>query len=282
VFAFRANKLYTKYKKLGNSKRGLSMNVHSGPKALTEYILYLSKHKANKRFIILLVQGFLAGLYIAIGAIGSLKVSASVTTPGLGNFLGAVVFPVGIIAIILMQAELFTSDCMVMVAVYAGRTKINKTIRILFLIVFANLLGAIFAAFLTRTSGIFDEAAANLVIAKALHKAHMPIGQLFASSILCNIIVCTGVCLAYSCKEEITKIVVLWLTITVFILSGTEHIVANMYYLFAALFHGAELTAKDIAYHLAVSGVGNFIGGGIIVSGINYLLAYRDIEKVKN
>ncbi|HHV29519.1 formate/nitrite transporter family protein [Acetivibrio mesophilus] len=257
------------------------MDVHSGPKALTEYILYQSKHKANKRFIILLVQGFLAGLYIAIGAIGSLKVAASVTTPGIGNFLGAAVFPIGIIAIILMQAELFTSDCMVMVAVYAGRTKINKTIRILCLIIFSNLLGAIFAAFLTQTSGIFDDAATNLVIAKALHKVHMPIGQLFASSVLCNIIVCTGVCLAYSCKEEITKIIVLWLTIAVFILSGTEHVVANMYYLFAALFSGAGLTAKDIIYHLAVSGFGNFIGGGIIVSGINYLLAYRDIEKVK-
>ncbi len=257
------------------------MTTHSGPKALTEYILYQSKHKANKRFIILLVQGFLAGLYIAIGAIGSLKLSASITDPGIGNFLGALVFPLGIIAIILMQAELYTSDCMVMTAVYAGRTKISKIIRILCLIIASNLIGAIFAAFFTRISGIFDGAVIQLIIDKALHKVHMPIGQLFSSAILCNIIVCTGVCLAYSCKEEITKIVVLWLAIAVFVLSGTEHVVANMYYLFTALFYGAELTAKDIFYNLAVCGVGNYIGGGIIVSGINYLLAYRDIEKEK-
>lgn len=258
------------------------MTIHSGPKALTEYVLYQSKHKANKRWIILLIQGILAGMYIAIGAIGSLKVAASVAHPGLGNFLGALVFPVGIIAIILMQAELFTSDCMVMVAVYAGRTKVTRIIRILFLIIAANLLGAITVAFLTQASGIFDESVINLVSDKALHKVHMPIGQLFTSAILCNIIVCTGVCLAYSCKEEITKIVVLWLSIAVFVLSGTEHVVANMYYLFIALFSGAELTIKDIFYNLAVSGIGNFIGGGIIVSGINYLLAYRDIEKEKD
>ncbi len=258
------------------------MTIHSGPKALTEYILYHSKHKANKRLIILLIQGILAGIYIAIGAIGCLKVAASITTPGLGNFLGALVFPVGIIAIILMQAELFTSDCMVMIAVYAGRTKITRTIRILFLIILANLLGAIFVAFLTKTSGIFDETVIDMVNNKALHKVHMPIGQLFFSAILCNIIVCTGVCLAYSCKEEITKIAVLWLSIAVFVLSGTEHVVANMFYLFMSLFSGVEVTAKDIFYNLAVSGIGNFIGGGIIVSGINYLLAYRDIEKVKD
>ncbi|HHW46864.1 MAG TPA: formate/nitrite transporter family protein [Clostridiales bacterium] len=255
------------------------MSIHSGPKALTEYILYQSKHKANKRFIILLIQGFLAGMYISIGAIASLKLSASITIPGLGNFLGALAFPIGIIAIILMQAELFTSDCMVMVAVFSGRTRLRRIFKILLLILVSNLFGAAFTALLTKSSGIFNQAVIDLLVEKSLQKVYMPIGQLFASAIICNIIVCTGVCLAYSCKEEIAKIVVLWLSIAVFVISGTEHIVANMYYLFAALFFGANLTIKDILYNLAVSGIGNFIGGGIIVSGINYLLAYRDIEK---
>lgn len=261
------------------NRKDFVMTTNSGPKALAEYVLYQSRHKANKRFIVLLMQGILAGLYIAIGAIGSLKLSASVTIPGLGNFLGALVFPLGIIAVILMQAELFTSDCMVMIAVYAGRTKIRKIFRILGIIIVSNLLGAIFAAFLTRVSGIFDEVLVNLVIDKAFHKVNMPIGQLFASAVLCNIIVCTGVCLAYSCKDLIAKIVALWLAITVFVLSGTEHVVANMYYLFIALFCGAELSAMGIFYNLVISGIGNFIGGGIIVSGINYILAYKDIEK---
>ncbi|NLM35693.1 MAG: formate/nitrite transporter family protein [Clostridiales bacterium] len=257
------------------------MISHSGPKALTEYILYQSKNKASKRALVLLFQGILAGIYISIGAIGSLKLSASVTSPGLGNFLGALVFPIGIIAIILVQAELFTSDCMVMLSVYTGRTKIRKTLRILLLIIFSNLLGAIFVAFLTKTSGIFGQAVTDLVIEKAVHKVHMPFVELFTSSILCNIIVCTGVCLAYSCKDEIAKIAALWFAIVVFVLSGTEHVVANMYYLFIGLFSGADIGIKDIFYNLAVSGIGNFIGGGIIVSGINYILVFRDIEKLK-
>lgn len=255
------------------------MQIHSGPKALTEYVLYQSKHKASKSFMILLVQGILAGMYIAIGAIGYFKLAASVSDTGLGAFLGAFVFPVGIIAILLMQAELFTSDTMVMVAVYAKRTKIHKTLGILILIFTANMIGAIAVALLTKASGIFNEATMAMVIDKALHKVHMPVGQLLVSAILCNIIVCTGVCLAYSCKDEIPKIVVVWLAITVFVLSGTEHVVANMYYLFLAYFGGANLTLIDIFYNLSVAAIGNFIGGGIIVSGINYLLAYKDIEK---
>lgn len=255
------------------------MQIHSGPKALTEYILYQSKHKANKTFIILLIQGILAGIYISIGAIGYIKLSAGITAPGLGAFLGACVFPVGIIAILLMQAELYTSDSMVMLAVYAKRTKLNKILKILLLILVANLIGGIFVAFLAQSSGIMNEATLLLLIEKATHKVHMPLGQLLASSILCNIIVSTGVCLAYSCQEEIAKITVLWLTIAVFVLTGTEHVVANMYYLFAAYFGGADITLPQIFYNLSVAAFGNFIGGGVIVSGVNYMLAYRDIEK---
>ncbi|NLJ91359.1 MAG: formate/nitrite transporter family protein [Clostridiales bacterium] len=253
------------------------MSTISGPKALVEYILQQSKKKASKCFLTLLMQGFLAGLYIAIGAIGSLKLSASITSPGLGDFLGAVVFPLGIIAIILMQAELFTSDCMVMTAVYSKRTRLSKVFRILFIILGSNMLGGIFASLLTKTAGIFNEATVSLVIDKAIHKVHMPVGQLLISSILCNIIVCTGVCLSYSCKDEIAKIVSIWLAITVFVISGTEHVVANVYYLFTALFYGADLSFQGIFYNLVIAAIGNFIGGGIIVSGINYLISRREL-----
>jgi formate/nitrite transporter FocA (FNT family) len=199
---------------------------YSGPKALTEYILYQSKHKAEKSFWILLVQGILAGLYISLGAIGYFKIAGATGDPGIGNFLGALVFPFGIIAIILMQAELFTSDSMVMIAVYAGRTKINKIIGILVLILIANLIGAILAALLSQGAVIYNEQVMTLIINKAVHKVHMAPGQLLMSGILCNILVSTGVCLAYSCKDELSKVVVVWLAITVFILSGTEHVVA--------------------------------------------------------
>ena len=255
------------------------MTTHSGPKALTEYILYQSKHKANKTFYILLVQGILAGMYIAIGAIASLKLSAGLSDPGLGSFLGALVFPVGIIAILLMQAELFTSDTMVMVAVFAGRTKITKIIRILFLILIANLIGSILIAYMSGAAGIFDAKTMELIIGKAVHKVELPVGKLLISSILCNIIVSTGVCLSYSCREEISKIVVVWLAITVFVITSTEHVVANMYYLFVGYFNGADITLLQISKHLSIAAIGNFIGGGLIVSGANYLLAYRDIEK---
>ena len=61
--------------------------------------------------------------------------------------------------------------------------------------------------------------------------------------------------MAYNTKNESAKIIVLWLAITVFVLSGTEHVVANMYYLFTAYFAGADITLLEIIYNLVVSGL---------------------------
>ena len=262
-------------------KEEVEVKVYSGPKALTEYILYQSKHKANKKLSILAVQGILAGMYIAFGAIGYFKVAGSVQDPAMGAFLGALVFPLGIIAILWMQAELFTSDTMVMVAVYDGRTKLRKIFGILAIILVTNLIGAIFVAWMSEVAGIYNSTIMELIVHKAEVKVSMSIPQLLVSGVLCNIIVSTSVCLAYSSREELAKAVVLWLGIVVFVITGTEHVVANMYYLFMAYFGGGPITISEIFYNLGWVALGNFIGGGIIVSGVNYLLAYKDIERKK-
>lgn len=255
------------------------MSNHSDPQSLAEYVLHSANDKVNKPFTKLFLQGVLAGIYIAIGAIGYLKLSATTVDPGVGAFLGALVFPVGIIAIILMQTELYTSGTMSLIAVYARQNKLTSILRVLITILCSNLVGGIAIAYLANASGIFNEQVMELIIEKTLHKVHMPIDELFFSSILCNIIVSTGVCLAYSCRDEISKIVSLWLAITVFVLTGTEHVVANMYYLFAGFFGGADVTMGNIAYNLSVAAIGNLIGGGIIVSGFNYLITRKDLQK---
>ena len=248
------------------------MQQVTGPKALTDYILNLSKSKEAKSNLNLLIQGILAGGYIAIGAIGYFKLAANIADPGLAAFLASLVFPLGIIAILKLQSELFTSGCLIMTSFYAGETKLHKIFKILIKVILANLIGAIFIAILTNASGVFDEQTMGLVIEKAFFKVHMPFGKLLVSGILCNIIVCTAMCMAYSSRDEISKIVLLWLAITVFALSGTEHVVANMYYLFTAYFAGAEISILEILYNLSVSAIGNFIGGGIIVAGANYIV----------
>ena len=243
------------------------------------YIVGLSKDKLKKKFVVLLMQGFLAGIFIAFGAIGYLKVSALAADPGVGAFLAAAIFPVGLICILLFGAELFTSNNMMLMGVYNKKYSIFPVLRVLLIVWIANLIGSVFMAGLSSLSGIFNDAMVQKVSAMAISKTTMPAAQQIFSAIICNIIICTAVWIAYGLKSTGAKITVVWFMVTVFILSGTEHIVANMYYLFAALFHGASLTAGGIALSLLFVTIGNFIGGALIVTGLGKLIASRTQNK---
>jgi formate/nitrite transporter FocA (FNT family) len=48
-----------------------------------------------------------------------------------------------------------------------------------------------------------------------------------------------------------------------------------MYYLFTAYFGGAEISLLEILYNLSVSALGNFVGGGIVVAGTNYIIGQQ-------
>lgn len=238
----------------------------------SDYVISAGKAKIEKRFSALSLQGFLAGVFIALGAIGYFKVAALAVDPGVGTFLASAIFPMGIIAILMLGAELFTSDTMMIMGVYDRKYSFIKVVRVLVIVWIANFVGMIFISGLTAASGIFNEAMTHKIVHVAEIKTAMPIGQLIFSAILCNIIVCTGVWTAYAMNNVIAKIMTLWIIITVFVLSGTEHIVANMFYLLTAKFLGANITWLGIGHNLLWVTIGNIIGGAIIVTGINKLI----------
>ncbi len=255
-----------------NIHKGVTIMANNTATPIDAYIIEASHKKYNKKTSKLFLQGLLAGLYIALGAIGYFKVVGATQDPGLGVFLGAAVFPLGIIAVLAMKAELFTSDTMSLSTFYTGDTGLIKPLRVLTLVFIANFIGAFFIAFLSYAAEIYSPEVLELIAHKADHKVQMPIIQLITSGILCNVIVCTGMCMAYNAKTEIGQFAYAWLAIAVFVLSGTEHVVANMYYLMTAYLTHASISLSQIGYNLLFVMVGNVIGGGIFVAGINILI----------
>lgn len=242
---------------------------------IIDYIVAAGKSKTKKTVKLLILQGILAGMFIAMGAIGYFKLVAYTADPGLGKFLGALIFPTGIIAILLLGSELFTSNCMAILSVYKKNIKLSSFMKMLITVLCANFVGALIMALLSTGAGIFSEHMIEIVNKSAVAKTTMPISQMFISAVLCNIIVCAGVMMAYSAKTVTGKILAIWFPIAVFVLSGTEHIVANMFYLMMAFLNGAAITIPGLLTSFGVVTVGNFIGGAIIIAGLNY---YKDKE----
>lgn len=246
-----------------------------------DYIVAAGKSKTEKKFRAIVLQGILAGMFIAVGAIGYFKLVAYTVDPGIGKFLGALIFPTGIIAILLLGSELFTSDCMGILSVFKKSVKLGSFMKMLLIVLGANLVGAIIMTLLSTGAGIFSEHMLEIVNNSAVAKTTMPISQMFISAILCNIIVCSGVMMAYSAKTVTGKVLAVWFPIAVFVLSGTEHIVANMFYLTMAFVNGADITITGILISFAVVALGNFIGGALIIAGANYYID-KDLNDSKN
>lgn len=241
----------------------------------SDYVIKAGIAKTKKRVSKLLLQGLLAGCFVGFGAIGYYKLVALTADPGIGAFLGSAMFPVGIVLILMIGAELFTSDSMMVMGAYSKKYKMRKVIKVLAIVWIANLFGSITMSALAAYSGIFNETMTYKIIHTAQVKTTLTFTQMLLSSILCNMIVCTGVWAAYAMRNSVAKIGVLWLVITVFALSGTEHIVANMFYISTAYMLGGDISLLGIGYNFLVVTIGNLIGGAIIVSGIKKLIVNR-------
>ena len=184
-------------------------------------------------------KAMLAGMMIGMGAAASSVAAHSVANVGLARLTAAVVFPVGLMMVILLGAELFTGDCLMALGVAEKHISVADCIRVLVLVFLGNFAGALIFTALVYCSGQLDYSAGGLgayTIKVAYGKATLPFGKAFTSGILCNILVCAAVLMAICAKDISGKLLVSFFVIMLFVTAGFEHCVANMYYITAGLF----------------------------------------------
>lgn len=184
-------------------------------------------------------KAVLAGAMIAMGAGASSVAAHSISNVGLSRLAAAVVFPVGLMMVVLLGAELFTGDCLAVISVFDKKQKLFDVVKFLFFVYIGNFVGALIISALTYFSGQLDYSSGMLgayTIKVALGKVNISFSQGIASGILCNILVCAAVFMA-SCAKDVTgKLLACFFTILLFVTAGFEHCVANMYYITAGLF----------------------------------------------
>ncbi|MBQ3438063.1 MAG: formate/nitrite transporter family protein, partial [Fusobacterium sp.] len=178
------------------------MNMKN-PSEVLDYLLGVCTEKGNKKIYKLILLGFMAGMYIAFGAVGSIVASSTLakTNPGLGKFVAGAVFPVGLIMVLLLGAELFTSNCMLAVAVINKNIGIKNLLKNWSIVYSFNFLGIFFISIVTIVTHTFNEDAIEYISKLAIYKINAPAHYLFLKGILCNILVCGGVLMSYSAKD---------------------------------------------------------------------------------
>jgi formate/nitrite transporter len=224
----------------------------------------------------LLIRGALSGGLLGIAT--SLALGAAVQTGQL--LVGALIFPVGFVMIVLLGLELVTgSFALLPMAVMSGQAKSGQMLSNWSWVLLGNLIGSVVYALLfviavtdawqIAPAGV-AERVRQLAEAKTIgYAAFGAAGMLtvFVKAILCNWMVCMGVVMGLCSTSVIGRIAAAWMPILVFFAQGFEHTVVNMFIIPAGMMMGAKVSVADwIVWNLVPVTLGNLVGGFSLVA----------------
>lgn len=268
------------------------------PAEILDHTIKTAENKAGNSFKRLIILSFLAGAFIAFAAEGSnmaaFNLLAVPTTYGLGKALAGAVFGTGLMLVVIAGGELFTGNTMILAAVCERKVSVSRMLRNWIIVYFGNLLGSIFIASMMMHSGLFasgENMLGAVTLSIAVHKVNLSFLQALFLGIMCNWLVCLAVWMSFGADSMTGKIFAVFFPIWLFITSGFEHSVANMYYIPAGILAKAEPIFGQMAglssealdsltwesffiNNLIPVTLGNIIGGGIFVS-MAYWYAYK-------
>src|SRR4051795_2911749 len=233
-----------------------------------------------------LVAGFLAGAYIAFAGLLAITVSAGLkpeiwgTLPTL--FTGSV-FALGLILVVVAGSELLTGNmALVPLAWLRGQASLKALVGNFTWVLIGNLIGSIFVAyFLAVQSGVVT---AELPLARLTQIATAKgvtenEWQIFLRAVGCNWLVCLAVWMALGADDIGGKVLAIFFPIMGFVAMGFDHVVANMFFLPAAIFaHVPGVDWGDAIRNWIFAFLGNFVGAAVFVAGAYWYLYLRESD----
>lgn len=224
-----------------------------------------------------LVSSLLAGAFIGVAAVLLLTVAGPLLAASspYTKLLEGLVFGVALTLVVFAGAELTTGNMMTTVqGVIARRCTVANAVVLIVGSFVGNLFGSVLFAWLVHGSGVITSGAtpghtapalallASLIKAKSAESG----AALFFRGVLCNFLVCLAVWMAARTKSDGAKLMLIFWCLLAFVSSGFEHVVANMTYYALGMFeHVPGATAAGFARNLGLVGLGNLVGGGLLV-----------------
>jgi formate/nitrite transporter len=210
--------------------------------------------KIQRKIPSVLILAFLAGAFIAFASEGSnmaaYNLFAKAETYGLGKALAGAVFGTGLMLVILAGGELFTGNTLIIVSVLDRRVAVRKMLLNWLLVYAGNFLGSVLIAWMMNLSGLFNSSGGllgGITIKIAAYKTSLPFHSAFFLGVMCNWLVCLAVWVSWGARDTAGKALAIFFIIGLFITSGFEHSIANMYYI------PAGILAKQNPQWLAMS-----------------------------
>ena len=259
------------------------------PAEIQDKVEKLGVKKARMPLMPELVLSVVAGGSIGLGGmffcivLGDSQLSYAVQ-----RLMGGVVFTLGLALVMIGGAELFTGNCLIVMAWANRQISTSEVLKNWLVVWVGNLIGALGLLFLLWMCHFPDlnGGAVGLAMLKLAVSKVSPDGvTIFFKGVMCNLLVCLAVWLSYAGRSVTDKMMAMLLPVAAFVAAGFEHCIANMLFLPMAwliveLGHAptgidvSAITAVNIAHNLFWATLGNIVGGAGVVGAV-YWLVYR-------
>lgn len=244
-----------------------------------------------------------AGMFIAIAFVFYITVTtgAQALPWGIKNFIGGIAFSLGLLLVVVVGGELFTSSTLTLIAKASRRITTMQMLKNWVIVYFGNYVGATFLVALIFLSGLYnaDHGQWGLnVLNVSQHKLHHTFIEAVALGTLCNIMVCLAIWMAFGATTITDKMFAVLLPVAMFVASGFEHSIANMFMVpmgimiqnyaspefWVAIGRSAsefsDINASNfIINNLIPVTIGNIIGGGVIIGLMHWMIHLRPAQK---
>src|SRR3954464_6374493 len=259
------------------------------PAEIKEAVEKVGVKKANLPFLASFMLAIIGGGSVGFGALYyTIVASDAQLSFATVRVVGGMVFSLGLALVLVGGAELFTGNNLIVMAWASGKVSTGTMLRNWTIVWFGNLVGAlglIVLVFYSHHLDMNDGRIGLSVLNTAAGKIRPDMMTLFFKGVLCNVLVCAAVWLAYAGRSVTDKMIAVMLPVSAFIAAGFEHCVANMYFLPLAWllvrtghtpegFDSSAITATGILHNLVPVTLGNVVGGAGMV-GIAYWTIYR-------
>lgn len=265
------------------------------PAEVAESTVATVEKKAALSVPAMLVLGALAGAFVAFAAEASTMATQDIPLFGPAKYVASIIFGAALMMVIIAGAELFTGNTLIIVGVLTGRVSAGRMLRNWFWVYLGNFVGALVVLALVAGAGLF-KVNGGVFAAATVKAAYAKVGLSFMEAvlrgILCNWLVTLAVWMTYAAKDIAGKVLAIFFPISLFVISGFEHSIANMYYIpagivakahpaVAALTHltpdqlASLNTANFLLKNLLPVTLGNIIGGAFFVGALYWFVYLR-------
>jgi formate transporter len=280
----------------------------AAPAEIMNVVIHTAVKKASLSKLNMVLLGILAGAFIAFASEGSnmaaFNLFANPETYGLGKVMAGAIFGTGLMLVIIAGGELFTGNTLMVMGVLEGKISTSSMLKNWAFVYIGNFIGSLLIAILINQSGLLHSGANQLgavTIKIAAYKIGLSFMEAFVLGVMCNWLVCLAVWMAYGAHDIAGKILAVFFPIWLFITSGFEHSIANMYYIPAGIFAknnpvladaalklGVELKALEglnwssfLLKNLVPVTLGNIVGGAVCVATA-YWLVFKSKAKLNS